>query len=495
MAASKVFLAFDLGAESGRGVLGRFDGERLALEVIHRFPNPTVRLLDTLHWDTPGQFRELLAALRLCARDHTSALAGIGVDTWGVDFGLFGADGSLLGLPVHYRDARTDGMLDAAFAKVPRERIFARTGIQFMQLNTLYQLLALRLADAPQLRLASKLLFTPDIFNYWFTGRQVSELSIASTSQFWDPAARDWCRDLLAELDIPSVMLPPVVPPGTVVGPLLEWIQADSGLGAVPVIAPGCHDTASAVAAVPAVGEDHAYISSGTWSLMGIESPQPLITDQTRELNFTNEGGVCDTVRFLKNIMGLWLVQECRRAFAKAGDDYDYATLTALAAEAPAFGPIIDPDNARFLNPASMPEAIADFCAATGQAAPQGPGALVRCGLESLALKYRWVTDKLGAIRGRAITSLNMVGGGTQNKLLCQLTADCAGLPVIAGPIEATATGNLLMQAMAVGELASLDELRQVVRNSFELETHEPEPAHAAAWDDAYGRFVTLLGA
>ena len=494
MAATKDFLAFDLGAESGRGILGRFDGTKITLEVVHRFPNTPVRLNGTLHWDTPRQFGELLTALSLCARDHSRELAGIGVDTWGVDFGLLGADGALVGLPVHYRDSRTDGMLDKAFGIVGRERISERTGIQFMQLNTLYQLLAMKTVGAPQLQVAKKLLFTPDLFNYWFTGRQVSEVSIASTSQFWDPRAGAWATDLLDALDLPTDLLPEVVPPGTVVGELLADLAAEAGVGRLPVISPGSHDTASAVAAVPAVGSDHAYISSGTWSLMGIESKVPLINEQTLALNFTNEGGVCDTIRFLKNIMGLWLVQQTRRAYERAGQSYDYATLTQMAAEAPAFAVVIDPDDSRFLNPSSMTEAIADYCQATGQAVPEGPGGMVRACLEGLALKYRWVTEKLESIRGAAIGSINMVGGGTQNTLLCQISADCCGRPVVAGPIEATATGNLLMQALAVGEIGSLDQLREVVRASFDLITYEPNPATRGAWDAAYAKFTGLLG-
>ncbi|MCC7492753.1 MAG: rhamnulokinase [Fimbriimonadaceae bacterium] len=495
MAAVKTFMAFDLGAESGRGILGRFDGRRLDLEVVHRFANPTVKLLGTLHWDTPRQFSELVEALRICAREHTTDLAGIGVDTWGVDFGLFGRDGSLLGLPVHYRDARTDGMLDAAFAALGRERIFERTGIQFMQLNTLYQLLALQRQGAPALEVAERLLFMPDIMNYWFSGVQTSEVSIASTSQCWDPRARDWCRDLLDDLQIPSRIVPPVVEPGTVIGALTAELQADTGLGAVPVIAPACHDTGSAVAAVPAIGNRHAYLSSGTWSLMGLESPTPLISPQTLALNFTNEGGVCGTVRFLKNIMGLWLVQQTRAALARAGQDRDYATLTAEAAAAPAFGPLVDPDSPLFLNPPDMPAAIATFCQQTGQRPPESVGATVRCCLESLALKYRWVVERLEEVRGSRLEQLNIVGGGTQNKLLSQLTADATGRPVVAGPVEATATGNLLLQALAIGELGSLDEVRAVVRASFELETFTPNTATAGAWDGAWERFQKLLGA
>lgn len=492
MAATKDYLAFDLGAESGRAIVGRFDGRKLTLETIHRFANPTVRLLDTLHWNTPGQFSELLEGLRI-AGDQGLKLAGLGVDTWGVDFGLFGADGSLLGLPVHYRDARTDGMLEEAFRRLGRERIFQRTGIQFMQLNTLYQLLAMKLANAPQLDVAAKLLLTPDIFNYWLSGVQTSETSIASTTQFWDPVAAAWCTDLLADLGIPTGFLPDVVAPGTVLGPLLGSIAESTGVGAVPVIAPAGHDTGSAVAAVPAEGGDHAYLSSGTWSLMGIESPTPLITEQTLALNFTNEAGVDGTIRFLKNIMGLWLVQQVRASLVRAGDDQDYAALTAAAAAAPAFGPIVDPDHAAFLNPADMPTAIREVCEQTGQPAPESTGPLVRCCLESLALKYRWVVSKLEEVRGAAIDVINIVGGGTQNRLLSQLTADCTGKQVVCGPIEATATGNLLMQVRATGELASLAEVRQVVRNSFELERFEPDTSTAARWDDAYGTFCELL--
>lgn len=492
MAARKTFLAFDLGAESGRGILGHFDGERLELEVVHRFANPSVRILGTLYWDTPRQFAELLDALRLCGA-RGDRLAGLGVDTWGVDFGLFGRDGALLGLPVHYRDGRTEGMLEQAFARLPRERIFERTGIQFMQLNTLYQLLAMKLADSPLLDVAETLLLMPDIMNYWFSGRRVSELSIASTTQFWDPRANDWCRDLLADLDLPTGICPEVVPPGTVLGPLVDSIAAECGVGAVPVIAPACHDTGSAVAAVPASGDSHAYLSSGTWSLMGIESATPLIDDRTLALNFTNEGGVFGTIRFLKNIMGLWLVQEIRRCLARDGSEQSYAELTAQAAAAPAFGPVVNPDDASFLAPDNMPEAIRAACRAAGQTPPESTGALVRCALESLALKYRWVLERLEQVAGRRLETIHIVGGGTQNQLLSQLTADACGRRVVAGPSEATATGNLLMQAVAVGELAALDDLRAVVRASFELEEYLPNPATAGAWDEAYGRFGRLL--
>lgn len=495
MGATRNYLAFDLGAESGRGVLGRFDGQRIELEVVHRFANTPVPLGGTLHWDTPYQFGQLLEALGVCARDHTADLAGVGVDTWGVDFGLLGHDGTLVGLPVHYRDGRTDGVMEKAFEVLGRQHIFARTGIQFMQFNTLFQLYAMKLAGAPQLDVAARLLFTPDLFNYWFTGRQVSEESIASTSQFWDPRAGAWALDLLEGLGLPTDILPEVVAPGSVVGELRADLAAAAGVGALPVISPGSHDTASAVAAVPAVGDDHVYISSGTWSLMGMESPEPIIDQRTLALNFTNEGGVCGRIRFLKNIMGLWLVQQTRRSYQRAGEDLSYDALTAAAGAAPPFAAVLDPDDSRFLLPPDMPTAIADYCQATGQAVPEGVGGLVRTALESLALRYRWVVDNLQELRGRAIDTINIVGGGTQNRLLCQLTADCTGLPVVAGPIEATATGNLLMQAMATGEIGSLDELRAVVRASFDLVTYEPAISQRGAWDDAYARFQGLLGA
>lgn len=493
MANTAKFLAIDLGAESGRGVVGLLDEGRLRLEEVHRFPNGPVRLLDSMHWDLLRLVAEIKTAVARCVQSHGSDIQAIGVDTWGVDFGLLGRGDVLLGNPYHYRDHRTDGMVEEAFRRVPREEIFAATGIQFMKLNSLYQLLAMRVQDSPLLEVAETLLLMPDLLNFLLTGNKVSEFSIATTTQFYDPRKRNWAYNLLEAMDLPSSILTPVVEPGTAVGTLLSSVAQEVGAGPVPVIAPAGHDTGSAVAAVPARGQDWCYISSGTWSLMGIESPEPLIDERSLRYNFTNEGGVGGTIRFLKNIMGLWLVQECRRTWERQGHAYSYAELATLAAEAPAFVSIVDPDDESFMAPADMPAAIRAFCARTGQPQPDGVGPTVRCALESLALKYRWVLEKLEEIRGRRLETIHIVGGGSQNRLLDQFAADATGRQVVTGPIEATAIGNVLMQAVACGYLGSLEEAREVVRRSFDVETFEPK--ERAGWEDAYGRYLQVAGA
>jgi len=484
------YLAFDLGAESGRAIIGRFDGERLQLDVIHRFANGPVPVLGNLYWDVLRLFGEMRQGLALAGRQADGALDGIGLDTWGVDFALLGRDDSLLANPRHYRDPRTDGMMPAAFERVPREEIFAATGIQFMQINSLFQLLAMKLRGDPALDAAAALLMIPDLFNFWFTGVKACEFSAATTTQFYDPRQRDWARPMLAKLGLPTAMLQPIVQPGAVLGELRDEIAEWAGVRAAPVIAPACHDTGSAVAAVPADGQDFAYISSGTWSLMGIEVNEPVITPDSLAFNFTNEGGVCDTFRLLKNIMGLWLVQECRRTWAQEGEELSYADLTALAAQAPAFGPLVEPDCHDFLHPGDMPARIRAFCARTSQRAPETKGEIVRCALESLALKYRWVLEKLEIMRGKKLEAIHIVGGGSQNGLLCQLAADATQRRVVAGPVEATAMGNVLMQAIARGKIGSLAEGRQVVRRSCEALTYEPRAV--AGWDDAYARFLAI---
>jgi rhamnulokinase len=390
----KKLLAFDLGAESGRGVLGRFDGSRLRLEVVHRFPNGGVRTLDTLHWDVLRLYQEMLATLRKCAAELGGA-DSVGVDTWGVDFALLGRGDTLLGNPRHYRDPYTETVMDAAFARVPRGDIFRQTGIQFMRFNTLFQLLALQRDRSPLLDAAHHLLFMPDLFHFFFTGVKVNEFTDASTSQMYDPTAKGWAYDLVKAFGLPTPILGSVVAPGTALGPLRATVAAETGLTPVPVIAPASHDTGAAVAAVPAQGESWAYLSSGTWSLMGAELPGPLINEQALQYNFTNEGGVGGTIRFLKNIMGLWLVQECRRVWERAGRAYGYDELIRLAETAPPFVSLVDPDDAAFILPPNMPQALADYCRRTGQPEPCGPGALVRCALESLALRYRWVLERL----------------------------------------------------------------------------------------------------
>jgi rhamnulokinase len=487
---TKNLLAFDLGAESGRAVLGLFDGQRLRLEVPHRFPNGPVRTLDTLHWDVLRLFSEMLTGLRRCAVEH-GGIDSLGVDTWGVDFALLGHGGTLLGNPRHYRDPHTETIMDAAFARVPRTEVFRQTGIQFMRFNSLFQLLALQRDRSPLLDGAETLLFMPDLFHYWFTGVKVNEFTDASTSQLIDPTTRSWAYDLVKAFGLPAQILGTLVAPGTVLGPLRTAVATDTGLNPVPVIAPASHDTGSAVAAVPAQGTSWAYISSGTWSLMGVELPAPLINDHVLASNFTNEGGIGGTIRFLKNIMGLWLVQECRRAWERAGQSYSYDDLMRLAQAAPAFVSLVNPDEASFILPPNMSAALGDFCRRTGQPVPVEPGAVIRCALESLALRYRWVLERLEELNGRSFEVIHVVGGGCQNTLLCQLTADACNRPVHAGPIEATAIGNVLVQAVGLGLLGSLADAREVVRRSFEVRTYTPQ--HAESWHGPYERFLKFL--
>jgi rhamnulokinase len=491
MPAEAKFLAFDLGAESGRAVAGFFDGDKVRLEDVHRFASRSVRIVDTLCWDALGLFHELKQGLAAAVSAHGPDFAGIGIDTWGVDFGLLGRGDVLLGSPRHYRDHGNDGMLDAAFKIMSREQIFDHTGIQFMQFNTLYQLLALQRAQSPLLEKAETLLMMPDLLNFWFTGIKTTEFSVASTSQMVDPRTRAWAPDLLDRFNIPARLLTDIVPPSTAIGLLRADIAAEAGCGPIPLIAPGEHDTASAVVAVPASTPDYAYISSGTWSLMGIETAEPRISKETRANNFTNEGGACGTIRLLKNIMGLWLVQECRRAEARNGRDHSYAQLAQSAADADPFVSLIEPDAPEFLAPPDMIAAIGDFCDRTGQPRPTAIGATVRCCLESLALKYRWTLERLEEFRGAPIRVIHIVGGGTQNRLLCQLAADATGRPVTAGPVEATAVGNVLMQALGRGHIGSLEQARDVVRRSFPLETYEPS-AQRDRWEAAYARFLGL---
>lgn len=494
-------LALDLGAESGRAILGRLDRGKLDLQEIHRFPNGPVRLPDGLHWNAPGLFGELKVGLRKAREEvgptgprsapRLGGLASAGLDTWGVDFGLLDARGDLLGNPFHYRDSRTDGLVEKAWQLVGRETIFEATGIQFMQLNSLYQLLALKLGGSPALAGASTFLTMPDLFNYWLTGHKVSEFSNATTTQCYDPRARDWARPLLERLGIPTRIFPEIVPPGTVLGELLPWVAEETGLAGMQVIAPACHDTGSAVAAVPAAGPGFAYLSSGTWSLLGAELPAPVINAETLALNVTNEGGVGGTIRFLKNIVGLWIVQECRRVWqVQEGTAISYDDITRLAAEAEPFRAMIDPDWPEFLPPGDMPARIAEFCRRTRQPVPESKGQFIRCALESLALKYRKTLDSLESVLGQRLDPLHIVGGGTKNRLLNQFAANATARPVVAGPVEATAIGNILVQAVALGELGSLADARAVVRRSFDVARYEPQDVDR--WAEAYQRWAGL---
>jgi len=490
MAESGHYLAFDLGAESGRAVVGQLQEDRLSLTPIHRFTNGPVRVFDGLFWDVLRLWSEVQAGLHAYRQAYDAPLEGIGLDTWGVDCGLLGPSGELLANPRHYRDPRNEAMLALALERVPREEIFQQTGIQFMQLNSLYQLLAMREHGDVALEQARTLLMMPDLFNYWLTGIAVSEFTVATTTQFYDPRARDWACDLLRRLDLPTDILPPVMPPGTVLGPLEEHLASETGLAGTPVILPATHDTGSAVAAVPARGSDFIYLSSGTWSLIGIEVPAPVITPEALAFNFTNEGGVGGTFRVLKNIMGLWLVQECRRTWALEGDTFSYDEITAMAQDARAFGPLVEPDAVEFIAPGGMPARIQAFCARTGQRVPETRGEIVRCALESLALKYRWAVEKLERMAGRRLGVIHIVGGGSQNTLLCQFAADATQRTVVAGPVEATAIGNVMMQAVARGHIASVQEGRRIVERSFETTTYTP--GDPAGWEAAYGRFLAI---
>lgn len=483
------YIAIDLGAESGRVIVGQLD-KRLELQEIYRFANGPVNVLGSLHWDVLRLFGEILRGLRKVVAGHGTGFAGLGVDTWGVDYALLDRNGALIGNPFCYRDSRTEGMMEAVLQRVPRQSVFERTGgVQFLTFNTLYQLYAMVQQAAPQLDIAETFLMMPDLFNYWLTGEKGGEFTNATTTQFYNALSQDWAGELLAELDIPTHIFPEVMLPGTQIGTLLP--QLDVGLDDLPVMAVASHDTASAAAAVPAEGDDVAWISSGTWSLVGAISDRPIVTPQALEYNISSYGGAGGACLPWTNVMGLWLVQECRRMWARKGEELSYERLTAMAMAAQAFVAAVDPDDAAFLAPADMPQAIRNYCRDSGQPVPQTEGEIVRVALESLALKYRWVVEKLELLLDRQFSALHVVGGGSQNSLLCQFTADATGLPVIAGPVEATAIGNIAVQAMGAGQLSSLDDVRQLVRRSFEMRTYEA--GERGPWDEAYDRFLRLL--
>ncbi|MDZ4770271.1 MAG: rhamnulokinase family protein [Chloroflexota bacterium] len=475
---SKV-IAVDLGAESGRVATVTFDGSHFTLDESHRFLNTPVRVRGTLHWDTLRLWHEITTGIEK-ARDGA---VGIGVATWGVDFALLDRDGALVANPVHYRDARTTGMMDWVFERVPRREVFERTGIQFLVLNTLYQLASLRAKTPAQLDSAHTFLMVPDLFNYWLTGEKVCEFSDATTTQFYNPRLGDWDRDLLTRLDLPTHILPPIIQPGTQVG----------SYNGIAVYAPPCHDTGSAVVAVPATSSDFAYLSSGTWSLLGLELRHPVITDESYLANVTNEGGAAGTFRLLQNIMGLWLAQQCRATWLTQGADYSYDDLTRLAEGAEPFRSLIDPDAPEFLPPGDMPSRIRAFCQRTGQPIPETVGQIMRCVYESLALKYRYSLEGLIRISGHAVRRLHIVGGGARNVLLCQMTADAIAREVVAGPIEATALGIAIVQLIARGELADIAQARQALARTLDSDSYFPRDADQ--WTEAFDRFITLLPA
>jgi len=487
---NKSFLAFDLGATSGRSILGTLENGRLQMKELTRFPNQMLQIGNHFHWNIYSLFEHFKAALA-AVKNEGVEISSIGIDTWGVDFALIAKDGTILGAPYAYRDPHTDGMPDKYFGIVPREKVYGLTGIQVMNFNSLYQLFALKQANNSLLEAASEILFMPDALSYLLTGNKVVEYTIASTSQILNPKTKQFESQLLEAAGVSPSILGNIVMPGHVIGTLTDTLAEESELGKVPVIAVAGHDTASAVAAVPAENERFAYLSSGTWSLMGIEVKDAIINDETFALNFTNEGGIEGTTRFLKNITGMWLLEQCLKEWKKEGISYAYEKLVKMAESAPAFQSLIDPDHASFANPASMTKAIAEYCSASGQPVPENHAEFVRCIFESLSLKYRFVLGKITGLAPFPIEKLHVIGGGSKNPLLNQWTANAIGMPVVAGPSEATAIGNIMIQAKAAGCVDSLTEMRQIIRESVHLEEFLPE--NKSEWETAYQKFLNII--
>jgi rhamnulokinase len=485
-----VMAAVDLGAQSGRVAVGRFDGERLSVTEVHRFPNRPVRTGGTLQWDILGLYRDVLDGLRAAGRE-AGRIDALAVDSWGVDFGLIDRKGRLVRNPVHYRDARRADAVSSVLERVPARELYERTGIQLLPINTVFELGAMAADDDPALAAADTLLLVPDLIHHWLCGARTSELTNATTTQCWDPRSGTWATDLLERLDVPARLLPEVVQSGTRLAPLTHEVAEDTRLGEAAVLAVATHDTGSAVAAIPFGATTSAFISAGTWSLVGVEVREPVITDTTFAANLTNEGGVHGTFRLLRNVTGLWLVHECRRAWAREGHEYSFDELIALAKQAPALQSFIEPNDPAFAEPGDMVARVRAFCAHTGQAEPVEPGAVVRCILESLALKHAQTVDLLASVTGTSPLELHIVGGGARNELLCRWTADASGRPVHAGPEEATLIGNLLVQAMSLGEIASLAEAREIVTASVAPTTYEPN--ESPAWRDAREQFAAAV--
>lgn len=489
---NKNFLAFDFGASSGRAILGRFDGRTITLEEIHRFSNDPVEINGHYYWDTFRLFYEIKQGLIKYSQGNYGELSGIGIDTWGVDFGLIGPNGELLGVPYHYRDKRTDGMMEKAFERMDKWEIFRRSGVSFEFFNTINQLLAMVEQKSPALFNAKHLLFMPDLFAYFLTGQVGTEFCEATTSQLVDPQSRTWSKEILKAMGIPEHIFSDIQQPGTLRGTLLPAIQEEVGLGPVPVYAIASHDTNAAVAAVPATGEDWAFLSSGTWSLLGVEVDEPVVNEITYQYNYSNEGGVGGKYDLLKNIMGLWIVQQLRADWEREGEPISFSDMVKLAMAAEPFKCFINPDDPLFVAPVGMGERIVQYCKETGQAVPQTKGELIRCAYESLALKYREAIEGIEKVIGRPINVLHIVGGGCMNKLLNEMTANAIGKKVITGPVEGTAIGNLLLQVMAAGDIKDIAEIRQVVAASFPTETYMP--TEREAWEEAYTRYKKVTG-
>ncbi len=484
-------LAIDLGASSGRGIVGSFDGKKLELVENHRFANEPVNVAGRFTWDILRIFHEIKTSIRQTVLDGDN-VKSMGIDTWGVDYGLIDKHGRLLSNPTHYRDTRTDRITEYVKDFVSIEEIYATTGMQTIDFNTIFQLAA-EIRDNPDVfALADKMLFIPDLLDYFLTGKASTEYTVASTGAILNANTREYAWSLIDKLNIPKSLFCDIVQPAATVGKLLPQIIEEVGQTDLDVVKVASHDTASAVLAVPAKNDKFIYISSGTWSLMGTELKAPLINADTERLNYTNEGGAENTIRFLKNIMGLWILQESRRQWKREGKDYSFGELAVMARSASSYRCVINPDDKMFATPGNMPKRIMEYCKNSGQYVPETEGEIVRCILDSLSMRYRATAENIAELTGETPTAVNIVGGGTQDKLLCQLTADACGLDVVAGPVEATAIGNICVQAIAAGELANMKEARQVVADSFDVEYYSPNASVKAQVDEAYGKFCQL---
>lgn len=485
---TKRVLAFDFGASSGRAIIGSFNGEKITLQEVHRFLNDPVSVGGTVYWDALRLFHEIKQGI-IKAR-LAGGFESIGIDTWGVDFGLIDAEGRLMENPIHYRDARTVGLVDEAFKTMPREKLYGITGIQFMELNTLFQLISLKKYRPWMLERADKMLFMPDLFGYMLTGKMCSEYSIATTSQLIDLETKSWSEEILDSFGIKKSLFAKLVPSGTVLGELSKEICEECGVDPVPVISVCGHDTQSAITSVPCEDGNFAFLSSGTWSLFGTELEKPIVNETSLGINITNEGGFDGSTGFLKNIIGLWLIQESRRQWQREGTDYSYAELEKLALAAEPFKCFIDPDAPEFVPHGNIPERVREFCRKTGQYVPETVGEIMRCIYESLAMKYRLTFEKLRECTERDYPVIHVIGGGTKDGLLCQMTANSCDRTVKAGPIEATVMGNLAVQLMSGGSIENIGQARKIVAASSELKTFEPQ--NTEEWSKAYEKFLKI---
>jgi rhamnulokinase len=485
-------LAFDLGASSGKAVVGQLTGNKLTFKEIHRFSNDPVKVGNRLHWDILRLYYEIKQGILKARHQGYKNIKSMAIDSWAVDFGLIGRHGELLGNPYHYRDHQFVGKMEEVLSMIPKQEIFLRTGIQFMPINTIYQLYTLKKARSPILEQAEDFMMIPDLLRYFLTGEKKSEFTNATTTQLFNPFTKKWDEQIIEKLELPAHIFREVIEPGTIIGEIKSTVCDELDIPACSVIAVGEHDTASAVAAVPTNKKDFAYLSCGTWSLLGTEINQPVLSKQALDWNFTNEGGVYHTFRLLKNIMGLWLIQECKRSWENAGNILDYDEMIQLAEQAKPFKCFIDPDHPMFLNPTNMPRQVQQYCRETNQPVPDTTGEIIRCIIESLALKYRFVLERTEKLVNNNFSGLHMVGGGIQNKMLCQFTANAISRPVLAGPVEATALGNIVVQYIALGYIKDIHEARLLIKESIDIKIYEPKETDE--WNSAYEKFCKIIG-